>query len=99
MTANNQILHDWQKTPSGKWNGQTALGGSATQMALGQNRDGRLELFYVTPDGSVCHNWQKNKPDVWNGEAALGSKAKQLTIGHNKDGRLELISIGQDDKL
>ena len=28
------------------------------RIALGKNRDGRLELFYFGPDNEVWHNWQ-----------------------------------------
>ena len=37
------------------------------RIALGKNRDGRLEVFYVKPDGALHHNWQHRPNGLWQG--------------------------------
>ena len=36
-------------------------------LAVGQNADGRLEVFGLAPDGSVQHTWQVAASGAWNG--------------------------------
>ena len=86
-------------SPSGNWAGENAFGGSAKQLTVGRNQDGRLEVLYVGADDKLYHNWQDAPSNGWAGEAAFGGSAKQLTVGRNQDGRLEVFYVGTDDKL
>src|SRR5205807_4391354 len=53
--------------PNGQsWSGEVRLGGSAKALAVGQNQDGHLELFYVGTNDAIYHNWQTVN---WHGEA------------------------------
>jgi hypothetical protein len=72
-------------------------GNSATQITVGQNVDGRLEIFYVGTDHSLYHNWQNgpNGKNGWNGEVQIDNKwlACQIEVIANEDGRLEFCFI------
>ncbi len=71
------LWHDWQTTPGGAWSGWSSFGGSLLSAsidtpAVGQNTDGRLEVFATAPDGSIWHNWQTGPNGVWSGWSSLG---------------------------
>jgi hypothetical protein len=72
-------------------------------VAVGNNADGRLEIFYIGLDDVLYHNWQLAPNGKWIGENAVGpkgpSRAKQVAVGNNADGRLEIFYIGLDDVL
>lgn len=108
------LYHAWQTAPNAipagtndGWTDQVALGGSATNLAVGQNQNGCLEVAYIrATDNAVCHNYQISSNGVdcqnvsgWHGEEALGGLGKQLVYGQNQDGHLELIYIGTNDGL
>lgn len=62
---------------------------------LGQNNDGRLELFLVDGHGEVWHRWQ-DKMGRWMRWHSLGppgerAQASTPAVARNKDGRLELF--------
>ena len=66
-----------------------------------QNRDGRLELFAIGPDGHVGHMWQWPR-DVggWSSWESLGPTVRAPpAVFQNADGRLELFAIGPDGLL
>jgi hypothetical protein len=45
---------------------------SAKQICVGQNQDGRLEIFYVGTNDRIYHNWQTTpNGNNWNGEVNL----------------------------
>ncbi len=71
----------------------------AKQLVVGQNADGRLEVFYIGTNDALYHNWQTVPNGAWNGEVGLGGWAKQLVVGQNADGRLEVFYIGTNDAL
>jgi hypothetical protein len=48
------------------------------RIAIGANRDGRLEAFYIAKDGSLRHNWQARPNGLWKGESTLGAKASHV---------------------
>jgi M6 family metalloprotease-like protein len=105
------LYHNWQTQPNngwqpnsgwlpnGNWNGQALFGGSAKQLAVGQRKNGRLEIFYVGLDDALYHRWQTNWSNAWSSQAALGASAKRLAVTANKDGRLELFYIATDESL
>lgn len=69
------------------------------RVAVAENADGRIEIFYVGTNDRIYHDFQKTPDGAWNGELALAGKAKQLAVGANTDGRLELVYIGTNDRL
>jgi hypothetical protein len=69
--TNNKIYHNWQTAPNNGWSGENLLAGSAKQIVVGQNADGRLEVFYVGTNNKIYHNWQTAPNNGWNGEAEL----------------------------
>jgi hypothetical protein len=95
--ADNAILHDWQTAPSTEaWHGPIPLGGSALQLAVGKNADGRLEIFYVGTNNYLFHNWQTApNANVWFGETRFASdSAKQIAVGTNANGSLVIFYVG-----
>ena len=81
------------------WNGWTSMGGAlavGSGLAVGQNADGRLELFGIGPTGVPHHNYETTQGGPWSGWSAMGSEVSitsGLTVGRNADGRLELFGI------
>ncbi|MGO9016458.1 MAG: hypothetical protein ACLQF0_15920 [Dissulfurispiraceae bacterium] len=71
------------------------------QMAVGQNEDGRLEVFYTNNNDALYHLWQVAPNDEWSPDVPLArcDFAKQLSVGVNADGHLELFYVGTDDRL
>jgi predicted MPP superfamily phosphohydrolase len=86
------------------WYQETGFGVSAKQVCVGQNQDGRLEIFYIGTDNKIYHNWQKTPESDWhkinwNGAVALGGEAKQICVGQNEDGHLEVFYVGTNDTI
>ena len=81
------------------WTGWQQLNGgySGGIEAIGQNADGRLEVFGLQPapgGQSIAHNWQTAPNSGWNGWAGLGSPPHNDVLSHveaasDADGRLE----------
>jgi hypothetical protein len=61
------------------WTGETRFPkDSANQIAVAQNADGRLEIFYVGTNNDLYHNWQM-QPSIsdnenWAGETRFPKK-------------------------
>ena len=102
------VIHWWQDAAGDdtSWQGWNVLGldplippppADAVQIAVGQNADGRLEVFTVSGQGSVHHCWQGSRGDSgsWTGWAELGSGhvAHNIVVGQNDDGRLEVVDF------
>jgi hypothetical protein len=90
---NDNLNHNWQTNAAGAWAGKTRLSGaSAKQIAVGQNADGRLEIFYSAMNDSLYQNWQTSPGGAWAGEARfIGDRAKQIAVGRHSDGRLQIL--------
>jgi hypothetical protein len=91
------IYHMYQDTKTFAWVGQAYLEGMAFQIALGQNKDGRLEEFHVGTNQSIYHNWQIFEFPHWGwlGEYSMQGTALQLGVAQNySDGCLEEFHIG-----
>jgi hypothetical protein len=70
-----------------------------TQM-VGQNLDGRLEVFVRGADGGLWHTAQTEPNGDWNPWSPLGgSLAAPPAVGRSKDGRLEVFYMGQDKQI
>jgi hypothetical protein len=48
------------------------VGGEEMYICAMQNKDGRIEVFLVKPDGSVFHRWQKQPNGAWSDWASFG---------------------------
>ena len=87
------------------WNGWAALDGSLSggSPVVGQNADGRLEVFAISPIGQLSHVWQLTPGGAWSSWAGLGAPAGVslvlAVVGRNADGRLEAFSFGSDGAL
>ena len=107
--TNNDLYHNWQIQPSvsdnANWAGETRFPkDSVSQIAVAQNKDGRLEIFYVGTNNDLYHNWQI-QPSVsdnanWAGETRFPKdSASQIAVAQNKDGRLEIFYVGTNNDL
>jgi hypothetical protein len=68
--------------------------------AVGQNADGRLEVFVRGNDRALYHRWQVAPGGAWSGWAALnGASTSDISVARNTDGRLELFTLGMDKAL
>jgi len=54
---------------------------AATELAVGRNADGRLEVVYTAPAARSDHAWQTAPNSTWSGASALGGAAKDVVIG------------------
>jgi acylphosphatase len=86
------VWHRWQWF--GGWSGWSRLGGDARQIVVGQNGDGRLEVFAIgREDYALHHIWQQPEGG-WSQWRSLGGGVVQIVVGRNRDGRLEVFGIG-----
>jgi hypothetical protein len=92
---------DLAADPGFYWHSEFPLGGSANQLAIGQNADGRLELFYAGTSNHLYHNWQIEPNSLfWFGETPFsGDSALQIAVARNADGRLEIFYVGTNNDL
>jgi len=109
--SDSALWHTHQTKPNqSTWSGWSNLGtptaGTAlSRLAVGQNEDGRLEVFAIDSDGSLWHTYQpKPGQGPWSGWASLGTPTGgialyTLAVGQNKDGRLEVFAIGSNGSL
>jgi hypothetical protein len=104
-----EVAHAWQTAPGAAWGAWDTLGappfGNLGDLALGENGDGRLELFVregLMSSGTAWHLWQQVPPATgWGGWDTLGSPPGGLAnvvaeVGRNGDGRLEVFALGAD---
>lgn len=71
-------------------------------LAVGQNQDGRLELFGVGLDMLVYHKWEMSPNGQWSDWKRLGDNSNQVTeiaVGKNQDGRLEVFTVTTDRRI
>jgi hypothetical protein len=104
------VWHIWQNpTPATGWSSWGVLGSPPGGVAprflvVGQNADGRLELFVLGTTGDLWHIWQQPAPTGgWSGWGSLGAPPGasliSLALGRNADGRLEAVAVGTDGAL
>ena len=83
------LFHIWQTAPDSGWSGWDSLGGEPAQPpAIGQNADGRLELFAIgrAMPNEVWHRWQLTPGGAWSDvpqdwqQTSLGGPAHQLYV-------------------
>ena len=82
----------------GPWSGWASRGGVITSnITLGRNSDGRLELFAKGTDGAVWHQWQTAPSNGWSGWASRGGViTSNIAVASNADGRMEIFARGTD---
>ncbi|GAB4030781.1 PLL family lectin [Spirosoma gilvum] len=105
------LYNRWQTVKNtqnpAQWSAENRLGSNdlAVFLTVGQNQDGRLELFYIGTNSALYHKWQTVKntqnPAQWSAENRLGSNdfAQDIVIGQNEDGRLELFYVGLNNNI
>ncbi len=77
------------------------LGAPLSDVSVGRNADGRLEVFSVSNAHDVWHRWETAPDGAWSGWENLGTPTVALgldrpVVGTNADGRLELFTISRD---
>jgi hypothetical protein len=98
----NDLVHIWQTVPNGPWSQWASLEGRLrlTAPAVGQNGDGRLEVFACADDASLWHIWQTAPSNGWSDWAPLeGALLGAPVVSSNADGRLGLFARGTDNQL
>jgi hypothetical protein len=99
------LWHRYQPKPSkGPWIQWGSMGKPpgvklVSNPVIGQNLDGRLEVFVFGSDGSLWHRYQ-SKPGAgpWSSWSTMGKPPKAKFYAHpvvakNKDGRLEVFAM------
>jgi hypothetical protein len=83
------------------WSGWASEGGVLTSnIAVGQNEDGRLEAFVRGTDQALWHKWQTAPNSGWSGWLSEGGVlTSDIAVGHNADGHLEVFVRGTDNAL
>jgi Papain family cysteine protease len=73
--------------------GFQVLGGVLiSNLAVGKNKDGRLEVFGRGTDNAIWHMWQTAPNNGWSGWASLGGNfTGDPVVASNADGRLEVF--------
>ena len=77
------LWHIWQTAPNNGWSSWASLGGWISDIVVGQNADGRLELFVVGSDHALWHNWQTAPNNGWSGWASLGGWIDIIDVDQN----------------
>jgi hypothetical protein len=81
------------------WSGWTSLGSSiASNIAVGTNSDGRLQIFARSTSNTVFTNSQTTPGGSWSGWTSLGGgTAGDPSVGRNSDGRLQVFARGTNN--
>jgi hypothetical protein len=74
---------------------------SGKQITIGQNADGRLEVFYTTLKDEMYHLWQVAPNANWQSPAPIGKNdfALQLAVTENANQELVLVYRGTNNDL
>ncbi len=102
--ASNTVDYINQTAPGGGWTSwnTNSLTGETIQpgFVVGQNANGRFEIFGVGSNTDIWHNWIIGSGG-WNGWADLGgtNSDPQLTVANSEDGRLQIWTIGQNGHI
>src|SRR4051812_39054140 len=54
----NALVHSWQDDSYASWSSWESLGGVNKQIAVANNKDGRLEVFAIGSDNALYNIWQ-----------------------------------------
>ncbi len=82
-------------------NGWASMGGVITSnVAVGRNADGRLEVFARGSDNALWHRWQTAPNNGWSGWGSMGGViTSDPVVMNNADGRLEVFARGTDNAV
>ena len=72
---------------------------TGSRMAVGRNRDGRFEFYFIGFNDDIYRNWQRRPSGEWSGIFPYRgyAHARSLIMGQNHDGRLEMFYIGYEN--
>src|SRR6266545_1638408 len=71
-----------------------------SSLAVGENADGRLEVFAVGPDRALRHNWQLTPGGSWSGWASLGGViVGSPAVARDDSGSLVVFVRGTNDAV
>jgi hypothetical protein len=104
------IWHIWQTSPGGTWSSWASLNkppniSFTSGTAVGENADGRLEVFITGSDGMLWHIWQVTAGGGWHnswfslGRPSAANLESPPAVVRNADGRLEVFSIDTNGAL
>lgn len=111
VDRHNVVWHRWQERAGGDrwapWHSLKQPGPTIQilwRLAVGQNLDGRLELFVTANDGAVWHKWQDpTAPDGWSGwrsfkppSAQVRASGPPAVVQQHVDGRLDVFVTADD---
>lgn len=101
LGSNLEVFRCRQLGPGGAWGGWQQLTNAAinitgTSLAVGQNQDGRLELFLVGTGQDVLQAWQTTPSGNWTEWSFVKERESTLSlaVGTNLNGTLEVFNIG-----
>jgi hypothetical protein len=72
---------------------------------VGENPDGRQEVFAIGDDGNLWHRYQLSPNSGWSGWGSLGQPPAGLksysrpVVGYNQDGTMEVLAPSYDFNL
>ncbi|HEV2135044.1 MAG TPA: hypothetical protein VGR47_12470 [Terracidiphilus sp.] len=110
LANDGKVWHIWQTAPNNGWSGWSSLGGPSVQISngapfVGNNADGRIEVFVTGADGGIYHIWQTAPSNGWSSWAQLVAPLPGVQfyglggVYNNQDGRFQLLFIGSDGAL
>lgn len=82
------------------WSEWKSLEGNISQMRVGVNADGRLEIFGFSQAEALLHDYQLSPGGAWSGWQTLSAPrtiSDYLAVAENLDGRIEVFGIGPTD--
>lgn len=103
--SDGKIWWRWENKAGGSWNVWTEMGKKLPAMkfapdpVVGQNKDGRMEIFTVGNSGTL---WRRSQVlasggwSIWKSESPPSGwqLLTPLAVGSHADGRLELVTLG-----
>lgn len=73
---------------------------SFSNLAVGTNADGRLEIFQVDRNGDLRHRWQGKSPHEWSSWSTLGTGFfPGVTVASDAHGRLMVFAVYRTSKV
>lgn len=110
LADDQSIWHIWQTAPNGGWSGWSSLGRPANWIAngapfIGNNSDGRIEVFTTGEDGGIYHVWQTAPNNGWSSWVQLQAPLPGIqfdglgSVTNDQDGRFQLFFVGTDGAL
>ena len=90
------MTQKWSEWKSFGTPDRTDINSRVDGLVVGQNLDGRLEVFLGA--GRPMHIWQTQRGGDWShwhplGGGGIGTRHENLAVGRNQDGRLEVFTL------